>query len=108
LLEKVSALLERQSHWFKVALPSKTAVPLVFDLARRRDLLRRADTQLDSNSVSKVTSIKVVFLKPNTFIINLLQRVKNHSSKTISGNSLACVLISYLRVPPSGKRILLL
>jgi hypothetical protein len=52
----VSALLERQSHWFKVALPGKTAVPLVFDLARRRDLLRRADTLLDSNSVSKVTS----------------------------------------------------
>jgi hypothetical protein len=31
--KKMSAPLERQSHWFKVALPSKTAVPLVFDLA---------------------------------------------------------------------------
>ena len=56
VVHKMSAPLERQSHWFKVALPSKTAVPLVFDLAQRRDLLRRADTPFDCNSKSKVTS----------------------------------------------------
>ena len=57
VVHKMSAPLERQSHWFKVALPSKTAVPLVFDLAQRRDLLRRADTPFDCNSKSKVTCL---------------------------------------------------
>jgi len=105
-VERVSAPLERQSHWFKVALPSKTAVPLVFDLARRRDLLRRADTLFDSNSKSKVTSRTGDGTQIKSNCHNDLQTSSGLSLEGRGGLTFRCVLISYLVIPSNGKLLL--
>src|SRR3954454_12948041 len=102
----MSALLERQSHWFKVALPNKTAVPLVFDLAQRRDLLRRADTPFDCNSKSKVTLVATNWCGRKIFCSNDLQASSEEYPANPISPSMRCVLISYLVVPSNGRPLL--